>query len=246
VKALFVAWQDPDSRKWLPVGRLTRDNGGYRFVYTQGARESKRFRPFGSMGDLDATYVSDELFPLFANRILPKSRPEYQDFLRWLGLSKEQHDALELLARSGGLRGTDTLEIFPCPEPTADNEYQVFFFVHGLRYLTSENQAHVRSLQSGEELFLMRDIQNPSDPMALLLRTGDPMSLVGYCPRYYSAELSGLVEVVGQSEVKAAVEQVNQDAPNDLRLLCKLRAPWPSSFTPCSREQFVPIAQTND
>jgi hypothetical protein len=242
VKALFVAWQEPNSRRWVPVGRLTYENGTYRFVYTRGAKQSKNFTPFGRMVDLDAAYVSDVLFPLFANRVLPKSRPEYRDYLHWLGLSEKEYSELEELARTGGLRATDTLEMIPCPEPSKGNAYEVFFFSHGLRHLIPENQARASTLKHGEELFLMRDIQNLSDPMALLLRTGDPMSLVGYCPRYYSAEFTRLLEAVGKDSVKVTVEQVNPDAPSQLRLLCKLTAPWPASFVPCSRDEFVPLA----
>lgn len=88
MKALFVAWQDPASRSWAPVGRLTREGEFYHFVYTRGATEVPNFMPFGRMTDLDAEYVSTELFPLFANRVLSRTRPEYQDYLRWLGLSE--------------------------------------------------------------------------------------------------------------------------------------------------------------
>jgi hypothetical protein len=242
MKALFVAWQEPNSRRWVPVGRLTYENGTYRFVYTRGAKESKNFTPFGRMVDLDAAYVSEVLFPLFANRVLPKSRPEYQDYLRWMGLSEKDHDDLEVLARTGGLRATDTLEMFPCPEPTKNNSYEVFFFSHGLRHLIPENQERINSLKYGEELYLMRDVQNPHDPMALLMRTSDPMSLVGYCPRYYSAEFTRLLEAVGKDTVKVTVEQMNPDAPSQLRLLCKLSAPWPANFAPCAKDEFVPLA----
>lgn len=242
MKALFVAWQDPKTRQWVPVGRLTYENGTYRFVYTRGAKQAKNFTPFGRMVDFDAAYVSEVLFPLFANRVLPKSRPEYGDYLRWLGLSENEHDDLEVLARTGGLRGTDTLELIPCPEPTQSSSYEVYFFGHGLRYLPPEHQERVNALKAGEQLFLMRDIQNPYDPMALLMRTNDPMSLVGYCPRYYSTEFTRLIEAVKPDKVKVVVEQVNPDAPSQLRLLCKLTSPWPANFLPCSRDEFVALA----
>lgn len=242
MKALFVAWQEPNSRRWIPVGRLTYENGAYRFVYTRGAKESKNFTPFGRMVDLDAAYVSEALFPLFANRVLPKTRPEYRDYLRWLGLSEQEHNELEVLARSGGLRATDTLEIIPCPEPTKDKSYEVFFFSHGLRHLSTKDQARVNELNAGERLYLMQDMQNEHDAMALLLRTNDPVSVVGYCPRYYSGEFSKLLKSVGANDVRVLVEQVNPDAPMQLRLLCKLHAPWPANFSACAMEQFQPLA----
>ena len=243
-KALFVAWQDPESRSWFPVGRLTFDNGTYQFAYTRGAKESKSFRPFGRMTELDSVYMSKELFPLFSNRILPKSRPEHQDYMRWLGLSEDKYNELEELARTGGQRATDSLEIFPCPEPTPDNRYVVYFFSHGLRYLIPENLARISSLVPGEKLLLARDVQNNFDEMALLLRTQDPISIVGYCPRYYSAEFSRLLELVGPEKVDVSVERVNVDAPTQLRLLCRVSAPWPIAFSPCARELYETLAPT--
>src|SRR5712691_11405148 len=100
MKALYLAWQDPASREWLPVGRLTYENKRYRFVYTSGAKKSKNFFPFGRMRDLESVYESTDLFPLFANRILSKSRPEYQQFLHWLNVTEDEADPLALLART--------------------------------------------------------------------------------------------------------------------------------------------------
>jgi len=52
MKTLFIAWQDAQSRSWAPVGRLTREDGIYQFVYTRGAEEMSNFRPFGWVQDL--------------------------------------------------------------------------------------------------------------------------------------------------------------------------------------------------
>lgn len=242
MKTLFVAWQDPLSRRWAPVARLTREEGQYHFVYTRGAEESPGFEPFGRMRDLTAEYVSDELFPLFANRILARSRPEYGDYLNWLGLSKARHDVLDELARTGGIRATDSLELFPCPEPTAANEYEVFFFSRGLRHLHAENQRRVVELAPGERLFLMQDLQNEQDALALLLRTTDPVSLAGYVPRYYSGEFTQLLKAVGPEKVRVTVDRVNHDAPAQYRLLCRIVAPWPTNFAPCRGDAFRPLA----
>lgn len=241
MKTLFVTWQDPETGRWIPVGRLTGRNGEYRFGYTRGAQESKSFVPFGRMQDLGKVYCSEKLFPLFANRVLARSRPEFPQYLQWLGLSADEADDLELLARSGGQRATDTLEIVQCPEPTPDNNYEVRFFAHGLRYLAEGAQERIRALSIGDRLFVMRDIQNRVDPSALLLRTDDPLEVVGYVPRYFSAEFSALIDRVGREQVKVSVEQVNSDAPSNFRLRCLLRAPWPADFAPCAQDLFQPL-----
>jgi hypothetical protein len=148
---------------------------------------------------------------------------------------------LEVLARSGGQRFTDSIEIVPCPEPTKDNNYLVYFFSHGLRYLSAKDQERVSELKPGERLFLMRDLQNHADIMALLMRTNDPISVAGYVPRYYSKKFCVLIEKIDQEQVIVSVERVNVDAPSNFRLLCKLVAPWPADFAPCSKGQFEPI-----
>jgi len=233
MKSLFVAYQDTVSRTWTPVARLTHDGKLYHFAYTRGAKNLTNFVPFGRMVELDAEYVSEQIFPLFANRLLPKSRPEYKDYLNWLGLTGADHDALEELARTGGLRATDSLELIPCPEPTSSNQYEVYFFCRGLQHFPGNSQARSLVLAKGEPLYLMQDIQNDKDNMALLLRTDDPVTLVGYVPRYYSAEFSRLINLVGGGATKVTVEKVNADAPIQYRVLCKLSAPWPMQFQPC-------------
>ena len=238
MKTLFVTWQDPETRRWIPVGRLTYDGRTYQFTYTRGAKASKNFLPFGRMTDLNRAYSSDKLFPLFANRILSPTRPEYSDYLDWLGLDESKANELDVLERSGGQRATDTLEIIPCPEPTLNNSYVVHFFSHGLRYLSEKDQQRVNMLTPGDRLYLMRDVQNSADSMALLMRTDDPISVVGYVPRYYSGEFSALIEKVDQERGRVSVERVNPSAPSNFRLLCKIEAPWPTNFAPCSQDQF--------
>jgi hypothetical protein len=240
---LYVAWRDPENRGWFPVGRLSFDGEVYRFVYTKGARKSPHFIPFGRMEDLDVVYESHELFPLFANRLLSKKRPEYQDFLRWLGIPAGQDDPLKLLARTGGIRETDTLAVFPCPERREDNTYCMQFFSHGLRYLSAGAIERVHNLHPAERLYLMLDPQNAHDPWAVMLRTDDPIALVGFCPRYFVQDFRFLLERCDPKAVQVVVMRVNPDAPTQLRLLCRLTALWPEGFRPCAEESYEPLAQ---
>jgi len=241
---LYVAWRDPENRSWFPVGRLSFDGQVYRFVYTKGALHLPRSIRFGQMDDLAAVYESQELFPLFANRLLSKKRPEYRDFLEWLDIPAGQDDPLTVLARTGGIRETDTLAVFPCPEPQTDNTYRVQFFSHGLRHLSAGSAERVHNLRSGEQLYMMLDPQNSHDPWAVVLRTDDPIAVVGFCPRYFAQDFRFLLERCDPKAVKVVVERVNHDAPIQLRLLCRLVAPWPEGFRPCTGEVYEPLAQT--
>jgi hypothetical protein len=242
MKTLYLAWQDPEDRRWLPVGRLSFDGHVYRFVYTNGAKQSPRFVPFGPMRDLHVVYESDALFPLFANRLLSRRRPEYKDFLHWLNLPDNETDPLVLLAQSEGMRATDALMVFPCPEKRRDGKFHVRFFSHGLRYLLPAVIQFINDhLCPPVRLFLMLDPQNPHDPSAVALRTIDPTLLVGYCPRFLTADVQYLLREVPET-VHVTVERVNRDAPLQLRLLCSLTADWPDNFHPCSDVLYEALA----
>jgi len=239
---LFLAWQDPEDRAWYPVGLLTVEGDRYRFVYTQGALASERFIPLGIMQDLRKRYESTELFPLFSNRVLPKSRPEYRDLLHWLNLNADEVDPLQLLALTEGIRKTDTLTVFPCPTEQKDGTCLVHFFSHGIRYLSKEAIDRVHSLDSGVRLYLMLDIQNEYDEYAIAIRTDDPKSIVGYCPRYLATDFRQLLTAPDPKEVEVSVERINRDAPAQLRMLCSLTGPWPEGFRPCEGGHYTPLA----
>ena len=243
MRILYVAWQDPGDRAWHPVGRLTADTEGYGFVYTRGAEEARNFVPFPRMDDLKVEYRSHELFPLFANRLLPKTRPDYNEFLEWLNVRGTEDDPIVLLGRTGGIRETDSLAVFPCPEPTRDGTYHVHFFSHGLGHLPAYAVERVSSFLPGTRLYLMPDPQNSYDAFAMALRTDDPKALVGYCPRFLARDFLHLLSASGpdNSKVRVEVEKVNRDAPIQLRVLCNLTAPWPEGFRPCSESSYDPL-----
>ena len=241
---LYLAWEDPTEHRWMPVGRLTIDSekGVYRFVYTKGARSSPNFLPFSPMNDLSVAYESSNLFPLFANRLLQESRPEYKKHLEWLGLRGREDRNFVMLAATGGTRETDTLEVFQCPLRNGGGKYEVRFLSHGLPHLGKHAVDRVKQLRVGDRLFLMPDIQNPYDPEALLLRSDDPKLIIGYCPRYLTHDFNELLRKCGPCKVNVSVERVNADAPLHLKLVCKLVSPWPDDFRPCSGEMYEPMA----
>lgn len=216
----------------------------YHFTYLQGALEAQNlagFQPILSFPKFDHPYVSRELFPLFANRLLRPSRPEYGDFVRWLNIPDQADDPIALLARSGGKRKTDNFEVFPYPQRDADGTYHIHFFTHGLSHFPEADQQHVQLLQPNTPLLLMHDLQNPFDSRALVLRTEDRHQ-VGYCPRYLVPDLFELVAKFPQS-VTATVERVNPPpTPLQFRLLCNLTAPWMEGFEPFSGTSYEPIS----
>lgn len=218
---LFLAWQNTESRKWTVIGQLTSNQSEYVFNYTKGAETADMFLPFSGMTDLKQTYRSNELFPIFQNRLLSNSRPEYPNFIRWLGLEHESPSPLQVLGRSGGLRTTDNLQTFCDASINEQGDAEFFFFVHGLRYCSSSANERVSKLSPDDKLKLALDVQNPKDPRAVLIQAESPLEILGYIPRY----LCELVYPTLSSDpalVSVRVEQVSLEAPTQYRLMCKL------------------------
>jgi hypothetical protein len=209
-------------------------------VYTAGAKEAENFSPFFGMRELEAIYESEQLFPIFSNRLLSDSRPEYTKLINWLSLQTKDIDPFVILSLTGGVRKTDSIEIFPCPVPT-DGNYELNFFSRGLSHQPEATQRRVDQLKHGETLYLMRDVQNKYDALALALRTDDPVTIVGYCPRYLASDLNELLAKNGPEGVTVTVDKVNADAPFQLRLMCRIVSPWPQGFKACSSELYRPL-----
>ena len=179
------------------------------------------------MRDLYKKYYSQELFPLFANRILNCSRPEYRDYLRWLAMNPDkENDPMQLLARSGGERATDELYVFAYPETNDQGDLELFFLSNGLRYLDSANLQCIGQLQTGDGLTLRREADNEHDAFALVIETKDLIK-VGYCPRYFNRDLCQIME---KTTIRLTVERLNDDAPIQFRLLCKAVFKLPEGF----------------
>lgn len=241
MRKLFLTWQDKKSRKWYPVAQLTFDGVLYRFSYLNGANQAKEeanFQPIVSFPDFNKVYESSALFPMFANRVMPGSRPEYKQTIEWLALPKNTNDPLAFIARTGGAKVTDTFAMFCSPESDKDNNYSLHFFAHGLRYLPECSREKIYSLSEGDKIYLALDFQNPFEATALQLHTGDNY-IVGYCPSYL---LDDVNEIVSQKKVEVCVERVNdQNSPLQFRLLCRMTFPQLAHFKPFHQGNFQPV-----
>jgi hypothetical protein len=217
MNSVFLAWQDPYTKSWHLVGELTYNQGLYQFAYTKGTQTSKQFMPFERMREVNKMYFSRELFPLFANRLLNKSRPEYSNFLRWLNLDPTiPHDPLLLLARSGGVRMTDLLRVFALPEIiTPEGLYEVYFFSQGLRVLWMTEIPSQFDQLSGERLRWVHD-----NHFSFVLEQDETMK-VGEMPGYLAKVFRRVLDDP-QKPVTTTVVRVNSEAPWQLKVLCKL------------------------
>lgn len=246
VQALFVAWQQPDSRRYYPVARLASGVGAahdlYEFAYVRGADEAAAvgFHPFLAFPDLHGVCRSAELFPFFTNRLMSRKRPDFLAHVERLGLDASADD-MAILARSGGTRATDSIELFPLP--IFDPEigwYQTCFWMHGFRHLTPQQLARLFKLQPGEPLLPVHEPANPHDANAIGLLTEDQIH-VGYVPRSLASDAVHLLKQC--STFRIFVQRVNPDpAPMQQRLLCDLQSCWPEGFVPCDQPVYQPIS----
>lgn len=244
LKTLFLAWQDPNSRSWFPIGRLTFDGTIYQFVYTQGVKEAQDrcgFQPLLSFPRWDEVYRSTHLFSVFSNRLMPRSRPDFSTFIQWLNIPQQEYDPIAMLARSGGQKQTDTLTVFPSPAPDEQGLYHLHFFSHGLRHLPQCAIERINRFESGEKLWLAHEFQNTFDCKALTLNTEDH-HIVGYCPRFLNSDIFELLRR-NHSLVEVRVERVNRSpTPLQFRLLCNLTAPWNDENRLFSSPEYQPLS----
>jgi HIRAN domain len=248
---LVVAWQHPDSRAISPIGFLSHDGQIYRFEYIRNAERVKGFQPLLGFPELRSTYTSARLFPLFAQRAMDPRRPDFHRYVKSLGLDGEP-GPWEQITRSEGHRQGDTIQLLP--EPTvAGDALTCLFLVHGIRHahkspkmlhgqpvsVTREQvEQALAQLKHGDELFLVAEPDNPRNPRALLVATGNVP--VGYLPDLLTEDVQQLIH---QADVAITVEHVNgPDAPWHLRLLARLRAAPAGDYRFFASERWEPIA----
>jgi hypothetical protein len=209
------------------------------------------FRPLLGFPDFYKLYRSDSLFPLFAQRVMDPRRPDYSRYVTQLGLP-EDSKPWEQIARSGGRRSGDTLQLFPVPT-VVDHRFSCAFLVHGIRHV-SKNVLHLATgdhrvpqdevlrtldrLKPGDELALIPEPGNAVNRNALLVAENE--TPIGYVPDLLVDDLADL----RGGGLSALVEVVNgSDAPWHLRLLGRLEGGLPEGFEFFSRECWSSLGQ---
>ena len=244
---LYVAWQHQHSRQWFPVGRLIRHDSDavrFEFAYVQGANDAKEsagFRAMPGFPSLRRLYRASELFPTFRNRLMNVRRLDRPAYLRQLGFNEAECDELAELSVSSGRSHADSFEVFPAIEPDADGRFSTQLMLHGLQHTNPNGIDAVRGLRSGHGLRVAVELNNPITTHAILVYTQD-YHVLGWLPRYLfdSMHRDGAWMVF---DVKAAVAQVNHDAPLSHRLLVDFSGRFPPGVHPMQDlEQYQPIA----
>jgi hypothetical protein len=191
IDRLFVLWSDPDRGRRHLIGHLERRAGVFRFWYDAelATAERKGFSRLPAFPDArgeTAPYEARYLFASFAERIPARARPDAADMLAEWGV-EHRDDQLEVLARSGGIRATDRLEL--AEYRAADDE-----LAKPLEFrLAGTTHVEGAQLRVGEHLELHREPHNEADPCATIVVTIGGQR-AGYVPRQYSAMVSRLLD----------------------------------------------------
>jgi hypothetical protein len=216
---LLVTRRFPDGQLYRPVGFLTSDAGKYNFAYLRRSVEADWFAPLPGLSDSRRLYTSDQLFPIFAERVISARRPDRTEALKALGLS-EDAAPFEVLNRSGGQRVGDTIELVPMPWVATDGSFSQLFLVHGVRHRSAEAQVRIAQLKPRDPLVLRPDSANAVNALAIQVADQDGLTL-GFVPDPLAEFMQ---DVLADSRgYKLSVEQANGvEAGYHFRLLVRL------------------------
>lgn len=221
-RRLAVAWQHPGTRRITAVGLLTCSDSSYSFSYLRSAAAVEGFQPFLGFPDLDRRYEANALFPLFAQRVMRASRPDFSRYRQALRLKADASD-WSILGRSQGQREGDGIRVFPEPYVDAAGGTTSTFFVSGLRHRMRQDpriSGALDALTPGDRLKLIDEPTNVENARALLVAEGAGLTLA-WVP---SVLLSYVHTVRSTAELSLTVVGTNgPDVPPAYRLLVHLR-----------------------
>lgn len=247
--SVFVAWQDPATRAWRTIARLTEINRKYEFEFTQGATNLKEVVRHLFNSNVTDRFRSDSLISLFRNKIPPRTRPDYKKMSAWLNLTGNESE-FELLSRFGLFPGSDGIMVYPAPT-LVNGRYSIEFFLHGIRHAHGEpHSQHLRAdvlrwcenAKEGDRLYPLLDPQNEYDSNAVALRDADGSAIVGYVPRFYSRDIRDIL--VQENLAKEATFRLlrnNTDAPLQSRILCRFDGLVDQNFKPLDDAEHRPF-----
>jgi hypothetical protein len=207
---LFVIWGDSAAGNRAVIGQLARVAGEFRFWYEDdlGAAMARGFKllpEFPQHRTVAAPYVERYLFPLFAERIPAPSRRDTAAMMAEWGVDRPD-DQFEVLAKSGGLRATDRLELAEYRAGDDALTRPLEFRLAGRRYLEP-----AATLEVGAALVLRREPTNTADPLAVLCTRDGHRA--GYVPRQYTPLVGRLLDAETPLECRVQRQLIAPDEP---------------------------------
>lgn len=193
IDRLFVLWADRDGRRRV-IGHLVRTPDRIRFWYDARAVDSLA-EGFVALPGLDGlrehcddahAFDARYLFATFAERIPSKARTDAAAMLKAWGVERDD-DQFEILAKSGGARATDRIELAEYRADDDELAQPLEFRIAGGKH------SEPAMLHAGEAVELRREPTNERDASATIViaRTGQR---AGYVPAQYAKMFARLID----------------------------------------------------
>lgn len=206
-KEMWLIWKEPISRRRYKIGILTYDETKYSFKYVDPELNDASkvgFKDFPGFGNIHQTYESNELFANILTRLPNKSRPDYLEILNSYNLEIDSNE-LDILKATKGRLLTDNFEFVP-----AFDYNKVEFDVAGTRHCEDVKKCVEQNLINvNDKLELELEPTNKYDKNAIkvLFNKNGKIYHLGYVPRYYTEELSKLLQ--SNTEYSAMIQSLN-------------------------------------
>jgi hypothetical protein len=200
VRTLFVAWQEPESRRIFPIARLTRRRSGeYELAYIEAVRaaQARGFVGLPGLEDIERVHVSAQLPALFENRSASRGRPRgssssysKSNNVEPAALSGEALDAapITVFVRRAPGDAPERLEAFSAPLRDPAGRRWGVFDARGVGRVPGSAEV-LQSLQPHERVTLRAEPDNLYNPHALVIVRANQSEL-GYVPDYLANELA--------------------------------------------------------
>ncbi|QCB50022.1 hypothetical protein E5720_06935 [Rhodococcus sp. PAMC28707] len=252
VRDLLVLWRHPVTRWIQPIGRLSQGLDHYSFSYTRAAAEIPELRTLPGLPDLWRRYDSQSLPAVFGQRVMERSRSNYDTYMTWLGLDPRMATPWEQIVYSGGRRAGDTLQFMEVP-CVVDGRVHARFLVNGIRHVAGqpctfvnrvtrvsprEHEAAFARLHVGAIVTIEAEIENESDENASMVTAGGVP--LGWVPRSLSQGVRKLLAYGPISPTVIAVRGI--DTPSHLRLVLDLDVEVPDGFSFDPAGNWQPLA----
>lgn len=158
-------------------------------------------------------------------------RRDYGRFIESLDLPLDA-TPWEQLARSGGQREGDTIQLFPVPLVSPDGSTSCRFLVHGVRHVEKNDptvQERIDSLVESEEILLIDEPKNPKNSQAIQIATSEGRTL-GWVPNLL---LDYVHKIREHAPVHIFVEHTNSASiPYHFRVIARIDGVVPPGYRP--------------
>lgn len=190
---LWLIWKEPKERRRFIIGELTYENNEYKFKYIDPELNNARKNGldfFPGFDDIEKEYVSNtSLFPNIETRLPNTARPEYLEILNLYDLDTDS-SKMEILEKTKGRLLTDNFEFVP-----VFDKNKIEFEIAGTSH-SNDIKNYKDIFEVNDNLFLERESDNKYDEYAIkvICKKNSTLYHLGYVPRYYSKELSRMLD----------------------------------------------------